>query len=326
MKKLLAVLLTAIIGLCACSAKEETKKITVCLDWTPNTNHTGMYVALANGYYKEAGLEVEIVQPPEDGATLMCASGQAQFAVDCQDTMAPSLDQDNPLGVTAVAALIQHNTSGIISRKGEGMDTPRGLENHTYSTWETPVELKMIQNIVEKDGGDFAKVNLIPNNIYDEAGALSAHQTDAIWIFYGWGGINAKQQGLDFDYFYFKDIAPEFDYYTPVLIANNDFLQSDPETAKAFLEATRKGYEFAIENPADAAKLLIEGDTTGSLSGSAAMVKESQEYLAQQYIADAKQWGYIDKDRWNAFYTWLYQNGLTTHDLTGQGFTNDYLR
>ncbi len=72
--------------------KEAPKKITFCLDWTPNTNHTGVYAAQALGYYEEAGLDVSIVQPPENGATLMCAAGQAQFAVDAQDTMAASLD------------------------------------------------------------------------------------------------------------------------------------------------------------------------------------------------------------------------------------------
>ena len=67
------------------------EKITFCLDWTPNTNHTGLYVAQAKGYYEEAGLDVEIVQPPDNGAALMCAAGQAQFAIEAQDTMAASL-------------------------------------------------------------------------------------------------------------------------------------------------------------------------------------------------------------------------------------------
>ena len=47
----------------------ELTDVTICLDWTPNTNHTGLYVAAAKGYYEDAGLNVSIVQPPEDGAT-----------------------------------------------------------------------------------------------------------------------------------------------------------------------------------------------------------------------------------------------------------------
>ena len=86
---------------CAASAAfaetENLKPIVFCLDWTPNTNHTGLYAAQALGYYREAGLDVQIVQPPEDGATLMCAAGQAQFAIEAQDTMAASLDLETPM-------------------------------------------------------------------------------------------------------------------------------------------------------------------------------------------------------------------------------------
>ena len=102
------------------------EKITFCLDWTPNTNHTGLYVAQAKGYYEEAGLDVEIVQPPGKWGSLMCAAGQAQFAIEAQDTMAASLALDEPLGITAVAGIIQHNTSGILSRKGDRIDKPAG--------------------------------------------------------------------------------------------------------------------------------------------------------------------------------------------------------
>lgn len=309
------------------TAKKDTEKtkITVCLDWTPNTNHTGLYVAQSQGYYEEAGLEVEIVQPPEDGAALMCASGQAQFAIEAQDTMAASLDLDDPLGITAVAALIQHNTSGIISRAGDGITSPAGMCGKTYSTWESPIELATLESVITTDGGNFDEVTLIPNNITDEPAALAANQTDAIWVFYGWGGINAEIEDVDVDFFAFADIDDVFDYYTPVLIANNDFLAEDPDTAKAFLEATAKGYEYAIEHPEEAADMLIAGDTTGSLTDSRDLVVKSQEYLSQEYMADCDRWGYIDADRWNAFYGWLNDNELTSHDLTGTGFSDDYL-
>ena len=304
---------------------EETKEITVCLDWTPNTNHTGLYAAQQLGYYEEAGLNVTIVQPPENGAALMCASGQAQFAVDAQDTIAAAFDMEEPLGVTTVAALIQHNTSGVVSRAGDGIVSPKGMEGKTYSTWESPIELAMIEYVMTQDGGDFSKVKLIPNDITDEPAALAAHQTDAVWIFYGWSGINAKLEGVDVDYWAFGDLAPELDYYTPVLIANNDFLAEDPETAKAFLAATAKGYEYAVENPEEAAQMLIDGDSTGSLAEAQELVVESQKWLAERYIDDAPAWGVIDPERWDAFYGWLYSNGLTGKDLTGTGYSNDYL-
>lgn len=307
------------------ASKKELTKVTFCLDWTPNTNHTGIYAAKALGYYEDAGLDVEIVQPPENGAATMCASGQAQFAIEAQDTMAAALDSDDPLGITAVAGLIQHNTSGIISRKGDGITSPKGLEGKTYSTWESPIEQATLKTVMKDEGADFSKVKLIPNNITDEPAALKANQTDAIWVFYGWGGINAEVEGVDCDYWNFKDIDSVFDYYTPVMIANNDFLKNSPDEAKAFLAATKKGYQYAIDNPKKAADLLITGDDTGSLKGSEDLVYKSQEWLSKQYVADADNWGVIDETRWNNFYKWLSENKLTTKDLTGKGFSNDYL-
>ena len=321
----LAMALTAALPAYAGEAKELTP-ITFCLDWTPNTNHTGVYAAQALGYYEEAGLDVTIVQPPENGALLMCAAGQAEFAVDAQDTMAASLDLDEPLEVTAVAAILQHNTSGIISRKGDGIDSPKGLEGKVYSTWESPVEMAMIRYCMEQEGADFDKVTLIPNDITDEPAALAAHQTDAVWVFYGWSGVNAGIEGVECDYWDFSDISPELDYYTPVILANNSFLEESPEVAKAFLAATAKGYAYAIENPQEAAELLIAGDSTGSLEGAKELVCASQEWLSGQYVADAESWGVFDEDRWNLFYKWLYENELTAHDLTGRGFTNEYLQ
>ena len=328
MKKMTAILLSIILLSFIPAAFAETenlKQIIFCLDWTPNTNHTGVYAADALGYYRDEGLDVQIVQPPENGAVLMCASNQAQFAVDAQDTMAASLDLEEPLNITAVATILQHNTSGILTRAEDGITSAKGLEDRIYSTWDSPVELAMLRYCVEKEGGDFSKVKLIPNNITDEPAALRTHQTDAVWIFYGWSGINAELSDVACGYWDFASLSPELDYYTPVILANNDFLQNDPETAKAFLRATAKGYQYASEHPEEAAEMLIAGDTTGALEDSRELVYASQKWLSERYIADAPAWGIIAPERWNGFYGWLYDNGLTVHDLRGKGFSNDYL-
>lgn len=330
-KKLTALALAGVLtaGLCACgnsgqangAADGEKKDITFVLDWTPNTNHTGLYVAEKMGYFDEAGLNVTIVQPPEDGATTMVASGQAQFGIDFQDYLAPVYTSDEEVPVTAVAAIIQHNTSGIISLKEDGIESPKGLEGKNYATWGLQLEQAILKNVVTADGGDFDKVNLIPEYVTDVPTALQ-QDIDAVWVYYAWDGISTKVAGLDTNMFYFKDITPEFDYYSPVIIANTDFLADDPDTAKAFLNAVRKGYEYAIENPDDAADILCEA--VPELDPE--MVKESQEWLADQYKAEVDQWGYIDSERWNAFYNWLNENGLSEKEIPENcGFTNDYL-
>lgn len=325
MKKLIALLLSLIIifGISACG-KTEQDKITIVLDWTPNTNHTGIFVAEANGYFKDAGLNVEIVQPPEDGAVTLVASGKAQFGVSFQDTLAPAFVGDNAIPVTAVAAVIQHNTSGIISRKGEGMDTPKGLEGRKYATWDLDVEKETIRDVMEADGGDFDLVELIPSTVTDEVSALKSGSVDAIWVFYAWAGVACQVAGLDTDYFEFADINPVFDYYTPVIIGNNDWLSENPETAKAFISALSKGYTYAVENPKDAADILM--NAAPELKSNSELVYASQEYLASEYIADASKWGEFDAERWAAFYNWLNEKNLLEEKISPDfGFSNDYL-
>ena len=303
---------------------ENLEKITFVLDWTPNTNHTGLYVAIANGYFEEAGLDVEVVQPPEDGAEVLVASGKAQFGVSFQDYLAPGYVGDEPLPVTAVAAVIQHNTSGIISRKGEGMDTPSGLEGKKYATWDLPVEKATIKQVMEADGGDFSKVELIPSTVTDEVSALQSNSVDAIWIFYAWAGIACEVAGLETDYFAFADIDPVFDFYSPVIIGSDIYMEENPESAKAFVAALAKGYEYAIENPKEAADILMEA--APELKDSADLVYASQEYLAEQYTADAARWGEFDGARWSAFFTWLNENQLLDGTIDPDiGYTNDYL-
>ncbi|WP_172135871.1 ABC transporter substrate-binding protein [Adlercreutzia sp. ZJ473] len=302
----------------------QAEKITFALDWTPNTNHTGLYVAAAKGYFAEQGLDVEVVQPPDGAAEPLVASGKAQFGVSFQDTLAPALVGDDAMPVTAVAAIVQHNTSGILSRAGEGMDRPRGLEGHKYATWEMPVEQATIAQVMKDDGGDFSKVELYPESVTDEVSALQSKQVDAIWVFRGWGGVACDVAGLDTDYFNFADIDPVFDYYTPVVIGNDEFLEQHPDVAKKFLAALKKGYEFAIDDPDAAADILME--QVPELAGSEDLIRASQRYLADQYRADAAAWGVIDSGRWSAFYQWLLDNQLIDAALDPtSGFTNEYL-
>lgn len=338
MKKFMAVMLSACMAfsLCACGntaternsdataekSTKNSKKITMVLDWTPNTNHTGIYVAQEKGYFKEAGLDVSVIQPPDNGATDLVASGGAEFGIDFQDTLAAAFSSDSPLPVTAVAAILQHNTSGLISLKKKGIDSPGKLEGHSYATWDSPIEQAVLKNVVEKDGGDFSRVKLISTYVEDIVAALHA-DIESVWIYYGWDGVKCDMEGLSTNFLPFADMDPTFDYYSPVIIGNNDYMKKNPDTTKAFLSAVKKGYEYAAGNPSDAADILLKA--VPELDEK--LVQKSQEYLSKQYIADAAQWGEIDANRWNGFYQWLNENKLVDNALDeNAGFTMDYLK
>ncbi|MGL4346310.1 MAG: ABC transporter substrate-binding protein [Cellulosilyticaceae bacterium] len=320
-KKLMSVVLAGcmVIGLAGCTPKAENK-VTMVLDWVPNTNHTGMYVALEKGYYEEAGLEVEIMQPPEGGALALVASGKAEFAVSFQEEIGPALTAENPLPVVAVASIIDHNMSGIISLKEKGIDSPSKLEGMRYASWDTPFERAILTDIITSDGGDFDKVKLIPNTVTDVISALQT-DIDAVWVYYGWDGVATELAGLETNYIPFREINPVFDFYTPVIASSEQYLSQNPEQAKKFLEATAKGYEYAITNPEEAAKILVKH----APEIDEALAVASQKYLANEYKAEKQNWGTIDGERWASFYTWMYEEQLISKDLKTEGFTNDYL-
>ena len=315
-----AFILAIALALTGCKSK-NADKITFALDWTPNTNHTGLYVAQAKGFFAEEGLSVDIVQPSEDGATMMVATNVAQFGVDFQDTIAPALISQDKIPVTAVAALLQHNTSGLISLKSAGIDSPKKLEGHTYATWNSPVELATIQSVMQDDGGDFSKVSLIPTSVYDIVTALNA-DIDCVWIYYAWDGVKMDISGYETNFLDFGKLDKRLDYYTPLITANTEYLEKNGEQAKKFLKALRKGYEYAVAHPEEAAEILCAAAPELDKD----LVLASQKWINSYYIADAPYWGYIDSQRWNGFYSWLNEKNLLGAQLElNQGFTDDYL-
>lgn len=303
------------------TAKDLTK-ITFCLDYTPNTNHTGIYVARDKGYFKEVGLDVEIVQPAEDGAEAMIGSGQAQLGVSYQDFIANTLASDNPVPIEAIAAVIQHNTSGIMSRKQDGITSPRFMEDHTYATWNMPIEQATIKHVVEKDGGHYDRIKMVSYEASDEVQGLKANLFDTVWVFEGWAVQNAIVNNYDINYFAFKDIDDVFDFYTPVIAVNTDFAKDNADTVKAFMSAVKRGYEDAVKDPDGASYLLCKA--VPELDAS--LVKQSQQFLSKKYIDDAESWGVIDPTRWSAYFKWLNDNKLVAKEIdVAKGFNARYL-
>jgi ABC-type nitrate/sulfonate/bicarbonate transport system substrate-binding protein len=301
------------------SAKKAGEQIRIVLDWTPNTNHTGIYAALDKGWFAEEGLEVDILLPPEDGALLLLASGRAEFAVDFQESLGPAIGNSS-LPITATAAIISHNTSGLMSLKSGGIRRPRDLEGKRFASWETPLVTAVIRDIVEGDGGNFNMVKMISNMATDAFSALET-DVDSIWIYYGWDGIAAEIRGIEFDYLDLGAINPALDFYTPVIVVNDAWAAAHPAAAKKFMKALCRGYTFAMENPAEAAEILLR--QVPELDGD--LVRRSQAWLASRYQGNAKRWGEIDPARWSAFYRWMYGRGLLEKDLGEAGFTNEYL-
>jgi ABC-type nitrate/sulfonate/bicarbonate transport system substrate-binding protein len=316
-----------LLTLTACSKQDSKKeavkapltKVSVMLDWTPNTNHSGLYAALEKGYYKEQGLDVEILQAGETGTDQLVAAGKVDFGVSYQEGVTNARAANIPL--VSLAAVIQHNTSGFASLKSANITRPRDMESKKYGGWGSPAEHAVIDAIVTKDGGDPKKIEFIDIGSADFFSVIGK-QVDFYWIFQGWDGIQANLKKVPINTIMLKDYDPALDYYTPVIVTNEKHIAEKPDIVKKFMTATSKGYNFCIKNPDEAASILLK--YTPELDPK--LVKASQKWLSSQYTADAPYWGRQDKVVWDRYAKWMFERKLLSKEIdVNKAFSNDFL-
>lgn len=300
----------------------DRQELTVVLDWTPNTNHAGMYLAEANGWYADAGLDVEFVEPGEAGSLQVLASGEADVAVSVQEEVIPARAEGLP--VRSIAAIIQHNTSSLVSLADDDITEPADLEGKTYGGFGGPLEQALLDALIECDGGDPSTLSSVDVGDADYRIGMERDQYDVAWIFDAWDGIRLEQiEGVDTNRIAFADHTDCIpDWYTPLLATSERVEAERPEDLEAFLAATARGYQAAMADPQAAADALLAGTTDLD----PALVEASAEYLATRYADDPEAWGVQEAEIWDGFAAFLGDNGITegTVDVS-DAWTNDYL-
>lgn len=298
----------------------ELEKVVFTLDWFPNTNHTGIYVAKEMGYFEEMGLDVEIIQPSSTAEQLV-ASDAAQFGISYQEAVTMARSEGIP--IVSLAAVIQHNTSGFMSTSDKEIVSPGDFEGKKYGGWGSPVEMATIKYLMDQEGADSEKVEVVTIGDVDFFAASESGDVDFSWVFEGWSVIEAKQKGFEVNYVDLGQEAEVFDYYTPVIITSEKNIEEKPELVENFMKAAAMGYEFAIANPEEAAGALM----TGAPELNEELVIESQKFLADKYAADAEYWGYQDLAVWDGYTAWLLENEFIANDVESEkAFTNDFLK
>ena len=258
MRRLGIIVLAVAVSSCtpAVSSGAAALPVTLMLDWVPNTNHTGFFVAQSKGYFTDEGLQVEIVQPGEVYAEQAVAGGAADFGVSFQEQV--TLARGDGVPLVSIAALLQHNTSAFAARGGLEVKSPADWEGLRYGSFGSPFERPTIDALVTCAGGDASRVQWIETGFTDPLSLLEQNQIDLAWIFYGWQGIQAQQLGVDLDLVRMEDhfdCIP--DYYTPILITSESVLAERPELVRSFVRAVARGYTFAAEQPDQAAEILL---------------------------------------------------------------------
>ena len=254
--------------------------IRLALDRTPNTNHTGFYVALAKGDYERVGLDVELISPDQDNYQTMparrVAQGNAELAITPSESVVSY--QTNGVPLIAVAAVLARDISAIVTLKESGISRPQDLDGKVYASYGARYEEDIIRQLIQNDDGrgQFVSHKLGWAGIWR---ALLTREVDAAWCWLTWEGVQADIQGVDLNQFLFDEYEIPYGY-NPVLTAHSQWTEENGDALRRFLEETAAGYRFAIKNPDEAARMLIKTTNHPSLNNRN-FVEQSQQMVVR---------------------------------------------
>jgi ABC-type nitrate/sulfonate/bicarbonate transport system substrate-binding protein len=304
--------------------------VRLALDWTPNTDHTGFFVARHEGWYRDAGIDLKILPYATAAPETLLAAHQAECGISFQDSMTFAVAK--AADIVSVAAILQKTASAIGVLASGPIQRPRDLDGKTYAGFGYPNEVPTLKAVIQADGGkgEFT-VATLDAAAYE---ALYNHKADFTIPFTAWEGVEASMRNIDLRYFQFRDFGFP-DFYQVVLACDRQWLERDPDAARRFVGATMRGFQFAADHAAEAADILVS-ENPGVFDANSDLPRASQAFLDEGgYLVDATgRVGSQTLERWTAYSKFLFDQGLLS-DVKGKPltappdyarlFTNDFL-
>ena len=240
-------------------------KVMFMLSWAPDTNHIGVYVAKNKGYFKQAGLDVDIVAVAQAGAEQAVNNGVADFAL----SNLTNVGMYTTKGAKIKQVMqVQQKPSAIWCSLASNKDikSPKDFDGKTFATFGSNESDAVIRRMIQTDGGKgtFDKVTV----------GTSTFQ-----------GVQADMYGPKLNCFTEPDYGVPGNADTIGIITSNKTISSNPTLVRKFVQATKKGYEYAYSHPDDAAAILVKEAPDANLKLD--FVKKSMKTIVNgQYWGD----------------------------------------
>ena len=289
------------------------KKFTVALDWTPNINHIGFFIARDKGFYHEVGLDVELIDPSVDEYQVTPAKkvelGLADVALCPTESILSYRTKKTPFQLIAISSILQEDLSAIVVLKNNQINSPKELDHKIYSSYKARYEDGIVKEMIKNDGGEGDLRIVYPQKLGIWNTLLSG-EADATWVFMNWEGVMAEALPEAFKYFKLGDYEIPYSY-SPVIAANEASIEIDLPSYQLFMQATKRGYLYCKEFRDEAVELLgkyvPEEDQTINL-------KRALEITAPHF-GDEQTFGILKEDVVAKFLDWI-----TTKELEEQKF------
>jgi len=305
MKKII-MLSILVISIFSCSSEDEINTISLALDWYPNSNHAGIFYAKDKGYFLDENLNIEVYTPSDPTTILQTvASGRDQFGISYQPDLLLARNEGVP--VVAVSSVVRTPLNSIMTLKKSGISEPSKLKGKTIGYPGIPLNVGILQSILEGQGLTMDDVNLVDVG-FDLVPALLSSRVDAvIGAFWSHESILIELEGEEVNILKFQDWGiPE--YHELVLVTSEEYLKENKEIVESFVKSFRKGFESSIESNSESMESLIAAYPEVNVE----LEKQGIKLLAPLWDESLNS---NNMDSWNKFGEWMKEKGLISPDL-----------
>lgn len=301
------------------AAGQGTAHVSFALDWAPNTNHIGVYVAEAEGFFADAGLDVEILPYGSTPSSQLVSAGEADFGIGGQSGV--QMARTSGLDVVSVYRVTQTDTGRlVVLGSRDDLTRPKDLDGLVFGGFGAPLFGALAKTTIQGDGGagTFEEV-VLDTGAYE---ALSQGRIDFTLSVATWENLQMEIDGHPYRAWRYQDFGVPEQQSTGI-ISSDAYLAAHPTEARAFVEAVARGYAFAAEHPEEAADILIAAnpDTLGTAEE---LVRRSAKLMAEDgyLVAKGHEIGEVNPEAWAEFGAFLFDGGFLT-DSEGKPVTEE---
>jgi putative hydroxymethylpyrimidine transport system substrate-binding protein len=297
----------ALVGVAGCGGSGAEpgapKGATLVLDFVPNAVHSGIYAAQAEGFYREAGVDLKVQAPGEStDAPKLLGAGKVEFAIlDIHDL---GIAREKGIPLVGVMPIVQRPLAAVIARADGPVRSPRDLERHRVGVSGLPSDEAVVDSEVEADGGDPAKVDGVTIG-FTAIPSLAAAKVDAATGFWNAEAVALRRQGVPIHVFKVDEFgAPP--YPELVLCTSEKLLKSDPTLVDSVVSGTRRGYVFTEQHPDEALNDLLAANPS---------LERADQKAQQRVLLPVLHPQAFDKQVLEAWAAWDLQHGLLEQPL-----------
>ena len=320
------------LGLVACGEKEEpsaaggtagSAPLRVMLDYFPNADHAGIYAAQAEGIYDAAGLDVDVMPPPDPSAPLkLLQAGKVDIAISYEPELL--LAREAGAELVSVGALVQKPLTSLMSVGKDAPRTPAALEGKRVGTAGLPYQSAYLKTILRAAGVDPGSVketnvgfNLVP--------AMLSGKVDAtLGAFWNYEGVDLERRGRDPVIQRMEALGVPTYSELVFVVRRRDLDQDFGALVRKFIQSTGKGHEALREDAKPGIDALLEADPGLDRGLQEAVVAATLPVFFPD--DDERPWGYQDAAEWQAYIDWMVGEGLLTRPQTAeQVLSNEFL-